>query len=229
MFVVTVAVSFIKLLLACGLPSIGLNFCPSTPPTLFVESERTANLVKTVWELQIEAARRALACASVSTPALLPLELPTEVGPLRPQQIALLKLDAERWNTKDLSLLKGCWVIGEDRISWFGVIGDPRRETNCTTKATRWCFDANGLGQGESTSVCPIAGTHYCKYPITAQFDDLGVFKVENPKALCAKGVQVEYGSSSCRRIDDYRAMCTNTSRSINDPPSWSSRPLLYL
>ena len=56
---------------------------------------------------------------------------------------------ADRWAKKDLSILKGCWVLGHDTRGWRGEIGSPEREDNCTTKAPRMCFDANGHGQSK--------------------------------------------------------------------------------
>src|SRR5471032_674471 len=58
-------------------------------------------------------------------------------------------LPVDRWAKKDVSLLKGCWVLGHETRGWRGAIGSPDREDNCTVKASRLCFDADGHGQSE--------------------------------------------------------------------------------
>ena len=122
-------------------------------------------------------------------------------------------LPADRWAKKDLSILKGCWVLGHDTRGWRGDIGSPEREDNCTTKASRMCFDANGHGQAESTTVCPIAGTIVCARPITVKFENDGTFATTAPAAKCQRGppTQTFYATSSCRRVDDNHAMCRRT------------------
>jgi hypothetical protein len=120
---------------------------------------------------------------------------------------------ADRWAKKDLSIFKGCWVLGRDIRSGRGEIGNPGREDNCTTKASRMCFDANGHGQAESTTVCPIAGTIYCAAPITAQFANDGTFTTTSPETQCQRGPPTRWAhrTASCRRVDDYHAMCRKT------------------
>jgi hypothetical protein len=120
---------------------------------------------------------------------------------------------ADRWAKKDLSILKGCWVLGHDVRGWRGEIGRPGREDNCTTKASRMCFDANGHGQIVSTTVCPIAGEIYCASPITAQFANDGTFTTMSPTTQCQRGppTRTIYSTRSCRRVDDYHAMCRRT------------------
>jgi hypothetical protein len=120
---------------------------------------------------------------------------------------------ADRWAKKDLSILKGCWVLGHDARAWRGEIGRPDREDNCTTKALRMCFDADGHGQSESTTVCPIAGTTYCARPITAQFANDGTFTTTSPATECQRGPPTRwaYTTGSCKRVDDFHAMCRRT------------------
>ena len=130
-------------------------------------------------------------------------------------------LQADRWAQKDLGILKGCWMLGHDIRSWRGEIGSPDREDDCTTKASRMCFDATGRGQVESTVVCPIAGTIYCASPITAQFANDGTFTTTSPATQCQRGppTRTEYRTTSCRRVDDYHAMCRKTNSSRLDRP----------
>ena len=138
------------------------------------------------------------------------------IGPPKPPS-----LPADRWAKKDLNILKGCWVLGHDTRVSRGEIGSPEREDNCTTKAARMCFDANGQGQSESTTVCPIAGTIYCARPITAQFANDGTFTTTSPTMQCQRGAPTytEYSTDSCRRVDDYHAMCRRTNFTRLDRP----------
>ena len=94
---------------------------------------------------------------------------------------------ADRWAKKDLSILKGCWVLGHDARGVRGDIGSPEREDNGTTKAARMCFDSNGQGKIEYTTVFPIAGTIYCASPITAQFANDGTFATTSLPTQCQR------------------------------------------
>jgi hypothetical protein len=138
--------------------------------------------------------------------------------PIEPRE--LTPLQADRWAKKDMSLLKGCWVLGHDAEGWRGKLGSAERE-KCTTKAARMCFDADGHGQIEGTMVCPVSGTIYCASPATAQFMNDGTFSTTSPATQCQRGprTRTEYTTTSCRRVDDYHAMCRRTNFSQLDPP----------
>ncbi len=98
-FVAVVAAAGVVLLPACGmsmsvavaLPAFGWDFCPAMPPALSAETERAATLSRLARQLELELARKNLACASIPPPVPPPLELPTQPGPARPQQTAALK------------------------------------------------------------------------------------------------------------------------------------------
>ena len=130
-------------------------------------------------------------------------------------------LPADRWAKKDLSILKGCWVLGHDVGAVRGEIGSPNREDNGTTKAGRMCYDANGHGKIEFTSVYPIAGRIYCASPTTARFASDGTFTTTSPETQCQQGPpsRMEYLAISCRRVDDHHAMCGRASSSQLDRP----------
>jgi hypothetical protein len=155
--------------------------------------------------------------------ARLQAELKIKVASCRPiERPKPPALPADRWAKKDLGILKGCWVLGHDVSSWRGDIGSPGREANCTTKAMRMCFDADGHGKFEATTVCPIAGTIYCAGPITAQFANDGTFTTTLPPTQCQRGppTRTVHATASCRRIDDSHAMCRITGFSQSGPPS---------
>jgi hypothetical protein len=98
-FVTITASAGVVLLPACGvsmplaaaLPAFGRDFCPATPLALSTETERGATLSRLAGQLELELARKNLACASIPPPPPAPLELPTRPGPARPQQTAALK------------------------------------------------------------------------------------------------------------------------------------------
>lgn len=235
-FAAITVVGAVVLLRACGLlmpltsalAAAGWSFCPATPIALSAEAERGASLKRLVDRLELELAQKTLACASIPPPPPSPLDLPTHAGPPRPQQTALLKpptpppsLPADRWEKKDLTLLKGCWVLGREAPSMRGKLGAPDRENNCTRKAGRICFDANGAGQNESTTVCPISGSLYCIAPVTAKFGNDGTFKATQPRVQCqGPGYWVE-GELSCRRIDDNHAICRSSENLEHGFPSF--------
>ena len=156
MFAAVVVAGAGVLLRACGIlmplavaaPGLAWDFCPSAPASLSAEAERGEALRKLVRQLERDLADKALACASIPPPPPPPLDLPTRAGTPRPQQTALLKpppppppppkppepakpppaLPADRWAQKDLSLLQGCWVLGQPP-PWviYAATGDPRR------------------------------------------------------------------------------------------------------
>jgi len=149
-------------------------------------------------------------------------EFKIKVASCKPVEVPKqLPLPADRWAKKDLGLLKGCWVLGHDARAVRGAIGSPERIENCTTKAARMCFDANGHGQSESTTVCPIAGTIYCARPVTARFANDGTFITTSPATQCQGGAptHTEYSTGSCKRVDDYHATCRRTNFTLLDRP----------
>jgi hypothetical protein len=181
---------------------------PDDTPTLRASLERSLKDGKTL----------------VAELAKLQAELKTTAASCQPA--APLPLPAERWGQKDLSIFKGCWMLGNDGTGWLGEIGNPRREV-CTTKAARWCFDANGNGQAEAMMVCPVAGIVRCNGPITARFSDDGGFNVTIPEAKCPQYRRV-YSTRSCKRVDDNFAKCRKTNFDANDPPQARSEELEF-
>jgi hypothetical protein len=241
-FLGIVAVSAVVLLRACGVAAAlfpaGWNFCPSVPASLSAEAERGTQLGKQVAALQRELADKALACASILPPTPPPLELPTERGPLRPQQTAMLKtppppppppkqeppkqeaakpppkqdpkpLDSERWNNKDLSLLKGCWKLGKETQGDLGT-GRRGRSEICQVHTGTICFDDNGSGQRDETATCPSAGGLRCRAPVRAAFGP-GTLNTTQPNVVCSNAAVTWVGPQNaltCRRVSDSLALC---------------------
>jgi hypothetical protein len=122
---------------------------------------------------------------------------------------------ADRWSSKDLSLLQGCWHLVREAPAVRGEIGDPYRE-DCVIKMGRICFDSTGHGRREQTLSCPRAGTVSCSAPVVAQFADDGAFNTRQPDVICQGGsssIRWNSRALSCRRVDNDRATCRDSGR----------------
>ncbi|MFI5001820.1 MAG: hypothetical protein ACHQK9_18210 [Reyranellales bacterium] len=230
-FALLVVASSAILLRACGLltpftstiRAWGWNFCPATPPTFSAETERAEMLAKLVRQLELELAEKNLACASILPAQPPPLELPTQPNPTRPQQTAELKpppappkppppLPADRWDKKDLSLLKGCWQLGHETRTNMAK-GNGRVEM-CTVQAGTICFGDDGRGEREQNASCQSTGAYSCKAPITATFRDGGTLNTTQPQVTCAPS-SITWNAKpnylSCRRVSDTLALCRDS------------------
>jgi hypothetical protein len=122
-------------------------------------------------------------------------------------------LPADRWDKRDLGMLKGCWVLGREGKGNRGEPGSAIAE-ECTISAGRICFDDNGHGQRESRSICPVGGTYECKAPVAARFNDDGTFTTTQPDTLCVPGTTNWVARTlSCHRVGDSSATCMDSSR----------------
>lgn len=209
-FVLLVVGAGMVLLRACGLAlPLGWNFCVAETEAFVPDTERSAELEREVGRLQAELLRRTLDCASIPPPPPPPLELPKEAGPPKPQQTAELKappptLPADRWDKKDVSLLKGCWQLGrEGKTRWGG--------RDCIVRAGKMCFDADGHGNRETTIECPGAPPIRCVAPVTAKFGSDGSLGSTQPEVECKPPPNRWYGPQNtlaCRRQTDTLATC---------------------
>jgi hypothetical protein len=229
-FAATAAATGATLLHACGITSMQsiprvANFCPSEPLALSTETDRGDRLRGELARLQRELADKERACAAVPPSPPPALVLPTQAGAPRPQQTAALRppppppqtpvdLDAERWNNKDLSVLEGCWRLGHDTaLNWVEEDGTII-ETNCTQRAGRLCFDANGNGINEESGFCPSGLRFDCRAPMSARFDADGTIVAEHPKVPGACNTGPIFARwYNCQRVDDTKAVCTRRDR----------------
>lgn len=133
---------------------------------------------------------------------------------VQPDASVIAALPAERWLSKDLSVLQGCWLLGREAPTIRGDAGNPLRE-DCTSKAGRICFDDRGQGQREQTISCPHAGLIVCRAPIAALFGDDGSFSTTQPDTVCQSGAPTHWHrrSLNCRRVDDQTAACRDSGR----------------
>jgi hypothetical protein len=147
--------------------------------------EEEARLRATLASLRDELARRLAQCKPPDKPPDLP---------------------EDRWNRRDLSILEGCWQLGEPTPATLDTRGGsiPGRYT-----AGRLCFDKSGRGTFEVTGEFPGHPTIHCKGPITAVFQPDGKIRVQKPQSTCADGTTGWRPSTyTCRRVSDDRAMC---------------------
>lgn len=120
---------------------------------------------------------------------------------------------ADRWNAKDLDLLKGCWLLGHevDAVvrSTDGSTGDETGHENCKTRTGRICFDGKGGGQREQTIDCPIRGRITCTARIEAKFNADGTLGTTQPRVKCDKA-SVDWlpYTLRCQRLNDTEATC---------------------
>ena len=174
---------------------------PSVPPLL----DPTPTLKASLLDMKADAERLTAQLAALSddfehkSERCKPAEPPRAPPPL----------PADRWSSKDLSVLQGCWYLGREAPTVRGHIGAPDRE-NCTTKVGRICFDASGHGRHEQTISCPRAGTIFCSALVVGRFGVDGTFRTTQPDVNCQSGAPTKWlsGTLSCRRVDDDHAIC---------------------
>jgi hypothetical protein len=219
-FATIIIVCGVTLLRACGMflpfhsafPVFIWNYCPATSSMLSAEVERDDALRREADRLEIDLAQHRLACAGLVQPGA-PLDLPTHDDAPRPQQTAEFRsppdLPVDRWDKKDLSLLKGCWKLGRDAPIVLKRNGRPTAV--CTMKAGRLCFGDNGKGTAEQSSICPQGSSYQCKAPLSAKFNSDGTLGTVQPQVPCQGTDNVtvwEAHTDTCRRVDDKMAIC---------------------
>lgn len=116
-------------------------------------------------------------------------------------------LAAERWNKKDIGLLKGCWQLGRDAPVAHHFANGPTERA--TAKAGQICFGDDGTGSHEQTMV-DSKGTWHCKAPITARFADDGTLEASQPKGACDGTPPAVWEALrlNCKRMNDTTALC---------------------
>jgi hypothetical protein len=149
-----------------------------------------------------------VATTTPAPPALSPTPAPTVTAPPPP-------LPADRLANKDLSALQGCWSLGHDAPTVLNTSGFSGRKEDCTAKAGRVCFDANGHGTREQTISCPMSGTMSCRAPVTARFGADGTFSTTQPDVTCTGASTARWvgRTLACRRLDDAQATCIDGGR----------------
>jgi hypothetical protein len=133
--------------------------------------------------------------------------------PGTPPATAEPALPAERWNKGDISVLKGCWILGRD-VSMVHTYADGRKEP-ILAKAGRICFGDDGTGIHEQNTV-GSGGEWHCRAPISARFWANGTLTTSQPRVLCEGSPPVQWAATTlaCHRENDERAICTATDHS---------------
>lgn len=184
---------------------------PAEPPVLRSLDPPTRTLKASLADVQADGSRLAAQLAVLDNELKQRLVQCKPMAPPQPPP----SLPADRWASKDLSILQGCWYLGREAPSVRGEIGNLYRE-DCTSKVGRICFDANGQGRREQTTRCPRAGTYSCSAPVVAQFGADGSFSTLQPDVICQGGSSPTNWRSrtlTCRRIDDTHAACRDSGR----------------
>jgi hypothetical protein len=121
-------------------------------------------------------------------------------------------LAADRWDKKDLGLLKGCWQLGRDAVVAHHIANGPT--VRATAKAGQICFGDDGSGTHEQVMV-DARGTWHCKARITASFAGDGTLHTEQPTSLCEGSPPATWAAMqlACRRVSDTTAICEGTDR----------------
>jgi hypothetical protein len=140
---------------------------------------------------------------------------PVPVPSPAPESTPASPLPVDRWANKDLGVLQGCWSLGHDAPTVVGAAGFSQRREDCTAKAGRICFDANGHGVREQTISCPHSGTMSCRAPVTGRFGADGTFSTTQPDVTCTGASTVRWvgRTLSCRRVDNGEAACRDGGR----------------
>ena len=178
------------------IPACGLNLGPfgrldHCPPA----SERSAELIT-----QIE--RQALLTDRLNglqrQLAMLP-DCPPPPPPPEPSPDPD-RLDAEKWQESDITLLDGCWSLASD-YSLEHV------DTGAITDVASWemCFDS--LGQGNQDLVFSDGAT--CSEPVTASFLEDGRLRIDDDgDVFCSDGTYIFRRIMTCHLEPGGEAAC---------------------
>ncbi len=203
LLIISASVAAFALLPACGarLPFLGGN-CPA-PEVIAAEERLSAlgaereDLIRRVSALEREVGVLDCVAATDEPPATASVPPATEPA-----------IDAEAWNSRDLSLLEGCWALD----STFQTVNT---QTGVTSRYTTWrmCFGANGTGREEMTSDTGVT----CAGSVAASFDAGGGLVIEEPgNLMCGDGAFIYRMVSRCGLNPDGTAACRIEQPEIN-------------
>ena len=189
---------------SCGLdlgPLGRLDHCPPAserPAELNTEIERQALLTDRLNGLQLQL-------------AMLPDCPPPPPEPSPDPD----RLDAEKWQESDITLLDGCWSLASD-LSFEDI------ETREVSDAVSWemCFDS--LGRGDQEIVMSDGAT--CSGPVTASFLEDGRLRIEDHGDVhCSDGFYIYRRIITCELEPGGEAACQSLSPELSHLPEWSA------
>ncbi len=198
------------LLPSCGvlLGSIGvIDFCPrpndaEETDAIEREADRSRDLAARIRRLERRLAGLP-ACrpdpAPPPEPPPPPPELPRAATPPPDPE----RLDPEKWEDKDVSLLEGCWSLSSDyRLR--------NTRTRVVTAVDTWeiCFDANGRGR---QTLVQTDGMR-CEGPMRARFRRDGRLRIDDVGDLpCTGNIIVHERRMTCELEAGGEAACVAT------------------
>jgi hypothetical protein len=130
-----------------------------------------------------------------------------EATPPPPAPAKPVDLPQDAWSKHDLSVLKGCWVLGKPveaaLYSNFGI-----QTESGITQAARLCFDETGNGHETELSDFP-SGRLTCQARITATFSSKDELIFQRPRGVCRpRAVFWMRARATCTRQNDEVAEC---------------------
>jgi hypothetical protein len=109
-------------------------------------------------------------------------------------------LPQQGWDAHDLSILKGCWLLGHEVPVWIGT-------NQGIMRAARLCFDESGHGQVSQASEFPTE-KFTCADSIIGNFDQQNRLVARKPRTICDNGRSWAAGTFTCTRQNDTTATC---------------------
>ncbi len=125
------------------------------------------------------------------------------------------RLDAEKWQESDITLLEGCWSLASD-LSFEDI------ETGEVSDAVSWemCFDS--LGRGDQEIAMSDGAT--CSGPVTASFLEDGRLRIEDHGDVhCSDGFYIYRRIITCELEPGGEAACQSLSPELSHLPEWSA------
>ncbi len=110
------------------------------------------------------------------------------------------RLDAERWQESDITLLDGCWSLASD-LSFEDI------DTGEVSDAVAWemCFDSHGRGDQEIV----MSDGATCSEPVTARFLEDGRLRIEDHGDVhCSNGSYIFQRIITCSLEPGGEAAC---------------------
>ena len=119
------------------------------------------------------------------------------------------RLDAEKWQEGDITLLDGCWSLASD-LSFEDI------DTGEVSDAVSWemCFDSQGRGHQEIV----MSDGATCSEPVTAVFLEDGRLRIEDHGDVhCSDGFYIFRRSITCNLEPGGEAECQSLQPELDD------------
>jgi len=178
-------------------PQVTMLPAPPPPPPVVV-FDPTPGLLRDVRTAQDEQGRLSATLASLRE------DLAAKLKACKPPD-----LPEDGWKKRDLAVLEGCWLLGQETSARLKRTGRP--DVLGVTTASRLCFSRDGRGTFEISNRFDGAVDH-CQGRVSAVYQSEGVVRITHPNLPCARdGAAAGHWMAdtlTCRRLDDTRAIC---------------------